>query len=128
MRFSPTRTMSATQHAQGNHKASPLQGIYTAGDDIKSCYLKVFEEKTEFSLTASSCLSALCLMVLLVVCTSYIRMILIKYLKEAITSNSLEEEILNSANTLTEKLVLNSEKLERNVLALRKYFNRSPAF
>ena len=96
--------------------------------------MRFFEEKTEFSLTVSSCLSAFCLMILLVVCTSYIRALLIKHLKEeAITSNSLSDGGENSAKSLTrtesltQKLVLNSEKLERSVLALRKYFYRSPA-
>ena len=120
--------MSATNYAPGNSKIMPGQVRHTGGDDIKSCYLSVFEEKTEFSLTLSSCLSALCLMILLVICTSYIRALLIKYLKKAITSNSLPDEKGNSANSLKDKLVLNSEKLERNVLALRKYFYRSPAF
>ena len=120
--------MSTANYASGNSKVLP------GGDDIKSCYLRVFEEKTEFSLTVSSCLSAFCLMILLVVCTSYIRALLIKHLKEAITSNSLSDGGENSAKSLTrtksltQKLVLNSEKLERNVLALRKYFYRSPAF
>ena len=113
--------MSTANYASGNSKVLP------GGDDIKSCYLRVFEEKTEFSLTVSSCLSAFCLMILLVVCTSYIRALLIKHLKEAITSNSLSYGGENSAKSLTQKLVLNSEKLERNVLALRKYFYRSPA-
>ena len=79
--------MSTANYASGNSKILR----HTGGDDIKSCYLRVFEEKTEFSLTVSSCLSAFCLMILLVVCTSYIRALLIKHLKEAITSNSLSD-------------------------------------